>query len=178
MRKGIMIGVMILIVIGYIFMVRGKFETNETSIQEQVTPEQIVEKMPETPEDLILAHNRLMKMSYNSQTKEEDIPELVEAMRKLYSQEFLALNTAEGQEEVLREELLLNGVSKLYLLDSKLEYIKYNEKEDEAEAVVLHQTTKGDQTRTYDLIKEDGIWKIHGWENIQGTREPSAPEEK
>ncbi|MGL4737265.1 MAG: hypothetical protein ACRCW2_07370 [Cellulosilyticaceae bacterium] len=172
MRKAVMIGVMVLLVGAYIVILQ---KSPESKVEQTLTPtvtETLLETLPQTPEELIETHNQLMAETYNSQTTEEDVQTLVSTMRKLYSKEFLALNTEIAQQEALIQELAVNSVGRMYLISSKLEYIKYNDKEDQAEAVVTHQTTKGDQKRVYSMALEEGTWKILRWENITASQTP------
>lgn len=172
-----MIGIMVLIVGAYIGILQREPASKVEETHTPIVTESLLETLPETPEEVIEIHNKLMKATYNSQTEEEKITDLVLDMRKLYSKAFLELNSEEDQKKALAEELTLNAENKMYLIDSKLEYIKYNEQENKAEAVVRHQTTKGDQKRVYYLIQEEGIWKILSWENLSATTASKTPEE-
>lgn len=172
-----MIGIMVLLVGVYIWSLQKEPESKVEQTLTPVVTESLPETLPKTPEQLIERHNELMQATYNSQTTEKDVEALVSAMRQLYSKAFLELNTEASQQKALKEELAINSVGRMYLVSSKFEYIKFNDKEDEAEAVVTHQTTRGDQKRSYNMILEDGEWKILKWENLETATPSKTPEE-
>lgn len=130
---------------------------------------EITESYPDKPEGLIELHNELMAICYKEPMDDETITQYVKTIRKIYSTKFTELNSEENQISQLKQEretmagekmqLIANEVSKVYVAkDAQGEAVS-------AEVNVIHATDKGTLRRTYLLNKEDGLWKINGWEN-------------
>ena len=192
MRK--MIGVLLIAVVigGFVWMTigkgnnRGDIETsgggsnkstyNQTPLERiESIKEVLVKSYPTEPKEIISEHNELMGICYRYPMDEEAIKSYVETIRNLYSEEFKALNSEENQIAALREERKTMSEKEMELLTSKIieVYVAQdtNGEDVSAEVNVIHATNLGSGEFVYRLIKEEGLWKISGWEIKQQENE-------
>lgn len=185
MRK--VVGVLLMgIVVGGFVLSRKSMFTNQdafmgNSHQKEVNhdkkileiEEAIQKEYPGMPEDVIEVHNELMKVFYGADIGEEAVYDYARTIRLLYASDFLDLNSLEKQVADLKSERETLTTLKLELVVSKIEeiYLLKDEEgnESEAEVYVKHTTNQGSINRIYDLVKEDGLWKIKSWENQEDT---------
>lgn len=181
MRKAI--ALVIMIVVCSIYFIAMNYTDEEAGVgekQEQrlgegkiASPKDTIEKMikeieteyPETPKMLMELNNRIMQYQYSEDSDDDVIRETLKALRMLYSNELLQLNSNEKQLENLKVELEKNHEDKLYLTKSTIKTIAFPSPEN-ALVEVLHETTKKSERREYRLVKENGLWKIHSWGNL------------
>ena len=126
---------------------------------------------PEKVKEIVEIHNELMAIAYKYPMNEEETEKYVKTIRKLYSLEFLEINPEEMQIEALNKERESMSEESMELIASNIDevYIAQDNdgKEVSAEVNVLHATNQGSLERTYLLVKEEGLWKINGWENAK-----------
>lgn len=148
----------------------------EKRIQE-ITKE-IEKEYPKTPKLLMETANEIMKLQYSKEWEPESQIEsqTLLALRLLYSKELLALNSYEKQLEALEMELSQNNKEDLYLKEARIDSIKF-ETADHALVSVFNETNKGMQQREYTLIKEEGLWKIYSWTDLNQEGEDIHLEE-
>lgn len=148
----------------------------EKRIQE-ITKE-IEKEYPKTPKLLMETANEIMKLQYSKEWEPESQIEsqTLLALRLLYSKELLALNSYEKQLEALEMELSQNQKEDLYLKEARIDSIKF-ETADHALVSVFNETNKGMQQREYTLIKEEGLWKIYSWTDLNQEGEDIHLEE-
>lgn len=131
----------------------------------------IEEHYPEKVKEIVEIHNELMAIAYKYPMNEEETEKYVKTIRKLYSLEFLEINPEEMQIEALNKERESMSEESMELIASNIDevYIAQDNdgKEVSAEVNVLHATNQGSLERTYLLVKEEGLWKINGWENAK-----------
>ena len=189
MRKVIGILLMVAVIGVAIFSWKGKFAEKSPS-QEKSTvakrqkdalekikaiDQKITESYPSKPEELVELHNELMSICYREPLDDEAITQYVKTIRRIYSTKFNELNPEENQISQIKKEretmageqmqLVANETSKVYVAkDAQGEAVS-------AEVNVIHATDKGSLQRTYLLNKEDGLWKINGWENTNAAPE-------
>lgn len=145
------------------------FKSVEARIDE--IDKKIESNYPEKVKEIVEIHNELMAIAYKYPMNEEEVEKYVKTIRKLYSLEFLEINPEAAQIEALDKERESMSEESMELIASNIDdvYIAQDNdgKEVSAEVNVLHATTQGSLARTYLLIKEDGLWKINGWENMK-----------
>ena len=126
---------------------------------------------PEKVKEIVEIHNELMAIAYKYPMNEEETEKYVKTIRKLYSLEFLEINPEEMQIEALNKERESMSEESMELIASNIDevYIAQDNdgKEVSAEVNVLHATNQGSLERTYLMVKEEGLWKINGWENAK-----------
>lgn len=133
---------------------------------------QIENEYPQTPKLVIEAANELMKLQYSKEGVLESkvANQTLLGLRLLYSKELLALNDYETQLKELELELSNNHQKDFYLKEARIESIQF-ENVDYALVNVFNETNKGMQQRKYTLIKEEGLWKIYSWTDLNGIGE-------
>lgn len=147
-------------------------ENTTSSIDAIKTLEGLMESIetdyPNSPGDLILLHNEIMSVGYSLGIDDDNVGEYVDVIRNLYSSGFKDINPREEQIEAFKSEIDKNKENSFAITSSDVEevtVVKSEETGDEkaAEVVVKHSTNQGYIVRTYNVIKEDEKWKIHGW---------------
>lgn len=143
----------------------------------EITKE-IEENYPKTPKLLIETANEIMKLQYSKEWEpgSEIESQTLLALRLLYSKELLVLNSYEKQLEALEVELSQNHKEELYLEEARIDSIKF-ETPDYAVVHIFNETNKGTQQREYTLIKEEGLWKIYSWTDLNHEGEDLHLEE-
>lgn len=166
MRKLIVIcGLVLMCILYFIFMKTSSVEgESKNKIDTLITNEMkgLESSYPSSPKGVIESHNKLMAYEYSKEITENDISLLIEAMRMLYTEALLDINTLESQKLSLTAEIITNKGKGIYIIDNEVGDILY-EDENKVAIIVKHFTTIGDITRKYDLIKEDDRWKINRW---------------
>ncbi|HHX63101.1 MAG TPA: hypothetical protein GX707_20675 [Epulopiscium sp.] len=135
--------------------------------------DQVEKKYPDNPIEIIEIHNEIINMLYGKELTEEETTQAVEVQRKLYAEEFLALNPIEKHMLEIARETVMNGEKEIKIIGSKV-MNSYNDPPGTMRVQVVHYTNKQDQdlVREY-IVKEENSpssekkkWKIFGWENI------------
>lgn len=142
---------------------KGKVSSPKDMIEKII--KEIEAEYPETPKMLMELNNHIMQLQYSEDSGDDLIRETLKALRMLYSNELLQLNSYEKQLENLKVELEKKYVDKLYLTKSTIKTIAFPSPEN-ALVEVLHETTKRSERREYRLVKEKGLWKIHSWSDL------------
>ncbi len=124
---------------------------------------------PTSPSEVVVLHNELMSVGYSFGIDNESVGTYIDAVRSLYSEGFKEINPVEKQTEAFGAEIRRNKEQSLEMISSHVQevtLIKSEEsgEEKEAEVTVKHDTNKGYVVRSYNVINEDGKWKIHGWD--------------
>ncbi|MBP3888456.1 MAG: hypothetical protein J6F30_12570 [Cellulosilyticum sp.] len=182
MKKLIGVVAIVVVVGGYIFMTKSKYNTDEItasqSKQEATGNARIgeIEKIidsnyPTEAKEIVQLHNDLMGVCYKYPMNYQEIKAYTTTIRKIYSQEFKDLNSEENQIAQLKKERETMGKESVELVASDITetYVAKDDSGEEvsAEINVIHATNAGSTRRTYFLIKENGMWKINGWEVAQ-----------
>lgn len=144
----------------------------------QTITQELEESYPSTPKEVVEKHNELMRIGYSSDIKDEEFTAYAEALRMLYTKRLQEVNPIETQVSGLIAERLENEDKPLIMINSEImdvTIIKYSDdsQNDSAGVVVKHGTNKGNITKEYSLVKEDGMWKIQSWET-QKSEEDST----
>lgn len=180
MRKVIGILILAVVVGGYIWMASNRSneakDTTTSETQQETTEasnvEGIAERLdldyPKEARAVVEIHNQLMGICYNDAMSDEELAEYVTTVRKIYSAEFNGLNSEENQIAQLKEEQTTRSQEGMQLVASEITetYVAKDDQGQEvtAEINVVHATNLGSTERTYYLVKENGLWKINGWE--------------
>lgn len=178
MRKVGIIIFMVAMCVAYFFYAKArpgiKNETVINAIQVdkkfEDIKENIAEDYPSTPKDVMKTYNELMGYAYCTSMKDEYLADYVADISLLYSKKLLELNSQEQQVAALTADRLANAEKPVIVIESRIETVLKAEEDGEisdttAQVEVMHYTNKGDITRTYSLIKEDGKWKINSWKD-------------
>jgi hypothetical protein len=119
---------------------------------------------PQTPEDLIEINNKILFLIYGDMLADEKlVEEIVSAQRKMFSKELLELNSYESQ----LSKLILN-LERLDELDTRVisvevGAVKYFGDSAASASVTEYLSPNGQATFEFNLIKENGLWKINSW---------------
>ncbi len=175
MKKVLLILFMLLLCVGYFYAVRTNNPRKKYADRERQkielgiaeTKNKLAQEYPKTAEGVIEYHNTIMSYQYSQYMKEEYVKPAIEAVRMLYSQELLDLNSIEAQESALLSEVQSNKEQKVFILQNKTVSTRYNADDTSAIVRVIHYTNIKDMAREYELIKEDGNWKINGWSSVE-----------
>lgn len=129
---------------------------------------------PNTARDVVKLQCRYMKSIYNEPLEESELCELNERTRALYAEALLNENPESEQFENLKRDVEdFQSASKLYVnytVDSE-NNVKYSE-ENGREYAIVYVTcgikeggTTNAVVEEYVLLKEEGKWKILGWQS-------------
>lgn len=145
-------------------------EANSIEAKIDEIDQKIENDYPEKAKDIVEMHNELMAIAYKYPMDEEAVKKYVKTIRKIYGLEFLEINPEEVQIKTLNEERQAMSEEEMELITSNIDEV-YVAKDSDGEEVsaevnVLHATSQGSLGRTYLLVKEDGLWKINGWESM------------
>lgn len=131
------------------------------------------EEYPNNPIETIEIHNEIVNMLYGKELSEEETVSAIEVQRKMYAEEFLALNPIEIHMLEVDRENAMNAEKEIKVIGSKV-MNSYNDPPGTMKVQVVHYTNKQDQdlVREY-IVKEEKSpssdkkrWKIFGWNNI------------
>lgn len=145
--------------------------TKETEVAKALEgyEKQLTNNYPEAPADIMNIYDALLEIAYGGKISEEELSQYVKVVRMMYSKGFNELNPEEKQLSGLLQELKQNKEKGVNIVASKVGqvYILKNEKGEETEATVTvaHATNTSSDERQYIFIKEDGVWKINGWQS-------------
>ena len=144
----------------------------------QTITQELEDSYPSTPKEVVEKHNELMRIGYSSDIKDEELTAYAEALRMLYTKRLQEVNPIETQVSGLIAERLENEDKPLIMINSEIMDVTIikdsdNSQNDSAGVVVKHGTNKGNITKEYSLVKEDGMWKIQSWET-QKSEEDST----
>lgn len=152
---------------------QGKLNVSDTAVGEQLETinEKIISNYPETPEAVLGVYNELLKVGYGGAMTDEEVPAYVEVVRKVYTDGFNELNPVENQIAGFKAELTANPDVRVTASRVTSVNILQNEQGEEVEAsvTVQHLMNNSVGERKYVLLKENGLWKINGWEGAQSA---------
>lgn len=190
--KMALLGVILLcVILGGYFYLRNKDQQGEGNVKltegEQLLALDLENNYPETPTAVMKIYSRLNKYLYNNTSKSnEEVNQLIEVLRGLYSEEFLAINPLDTNLKDFKAEIAEYKKQQQKIMTYQIQSNKLIEtwKDDDGKecagiTVVFNISKKKDRIKLYQrfvLIKDkDGRWKIHGWkvspEVDMGTKE-------
>ena len=180
MRKVIGILMLVIVVGGYILMSKNQYSNEAGNVTQQSQKgnnveaklEEINQKIdsdyPADAKGVVELHNELMSVGYQYPMSDSEIEDYAMTIRKIYTQGFNDLNSEESQITELKKEHQNMKTDKMELVASEIIeiYVAKNDAGEDvsAEINVMHATSIGGTERTYFLSKENGLWKINGWE--------------
>lgn len=180
MRKVIGILMLVIVVGGYILMSKNQYSNEAGNVTQQSQKgnnveaklEEINQKIdsdyPADAKGVVELHNELMSVGYKYPMSDSEIEDYAMTIRKIYTQGFNDLNSEESQITELKKEHQNMKTDKMELVASEIIeiYVAKNDAGEDvsAEINVMHATSIGGTERTYFLSKENGLWKINGWE--------------
>ncbi len=112
--------------------------------------------------ELMTYYSEMIKFLYGGTATSEQIANVVEKQRHLYSSEILMLNTYDEQLAYIYEDIANFTKDGNRIFDFEiLDIYETNLENSMVEIRVLYRVTKsGNSDMEYYLIKEDGLWKI------------------
>lgn len=177
MRKVIAVLMMIFVVVFFYQSIqkRQPEKSKKKEIVEviQDMDDYLQEEYPTNPIEIIEIHNETVNMLYGKELSDEEAVSAIEVQRKVYAEEFLALNPIESHMLEVDRENAMNAEKEIKVIGSKV-MNSYNDPPGTMKVQVVHYTNKQDQdlVREY-IVKEEKSstsgtkhWKIFGWENI------------
>jgi hypothetical protein len=131
---------------------------------------------PKTARDVVKMHCRLLKCMYNEDLSDDEYQQLNGQARQLFSAELLESNPESTQlSDLMKDVEEFQSAGKIYIsytVDSE-DNVMYSTVDSKEYAMVLVTCNIKESTVTnaieeeYLLCKEDGNWKIVGWEGLQ-----------
>ncbi len=177
MRKIIAVLIMIFVVVFFYQSIQKR--QPETAKKKEIAEviqdmdDYLQDEYPNNPIEIIEIHNETVNMLYGKELSEEETVSAIELQRKIYAEDFLALNPIESHMLEIDREKAMNAEKEIKVIGSKV-MNSYNDPPGTMKVQVVHYTNKQDQdlVREYILQEEKSIksetkrWKIFGWENI------------
>lgn len=153
---------------------------------EKLTQKDLDTKYPATPSEVVKLYWRFNKCMYNTKMSDEEFEQLLEQLRKLYDEEFLA------REENSWENMLANfkkdrddymdndKVIAMYRIEpsSSGEYGTVDDKEYAIMMATIMVKQKAKRTSVVERfmcrLDKNGYWKILGWEQVASGDDDSS----
>lgn len=186
MRKGFAILIMLLVCSVYVISIKqdpkgsnekkGSVDLNKQISKLEILNAEIQQNYPSTPKAVIEANNRIMSYHFSKDMTPEEVGIAVDTLRLLYSKELLELNDRQQQIDQLTLEILNTQLEEAYLEESTIDTIEFVD--DYLTIVeVSYHLSSGKNLRTYYVIRENGQWKIHSWEDSVSMSQDTDTEE-
>ena len=170
-----------LILVFYYLLSEGKIDLSKQAKPSSKEVEKLLEKdmengYPETPTEVVKLYWRYNKCIYNNALGDKEFDGLLEQLRLLYDEEFLALdeNSKENMADSLKKDQASYAKEKKtissYMVqkNSTIQSGKVDGKECAAVISAVMTKKKSDRGQTYEkfLCRKDdaGKWRIMGWE--------------
>lgn len=137
------------------------------------------EDYPPTAREVLKFYSRILCQFYgDTQIEDEDFDILVDQLRELYASELLEENSKETQIQNLKDEIQeYRDISKKirgYQIEKADSAISWESEEKELQRLIavytfLQNNRTGQTYEEFLLCKEDGKWKILGWNTVDGA---------
>lgn len=180
-RYCIILGLLAVVILGFYFYLTNQSKNSDRQAEENMNEVQILKQYdlekqyPKSIREVVKLHCRLLKVMYNSELGEQDLRELNMQVRQLFAEELLAENDENEQFSDLQKEITdFQSAGKVfvnYTIDVE-DDISYRTI-DGAEMATLYVTCSVRENggtnsieEQYLLKKEDGQWKILGWQGL------------
>lgn len=135
---------------------------------------------PETPTEVVKMYCRIIQCLYNSSLDEESIQALMDKMRLLFSDELLENNPRDQHLQDLKKEMEEYQKNKSTIANYTVEKnssVNYKVLDDDEmatleAAILVNLKKKGSYKKSNEefiLRKENGNWKIVGWQLVDST---------
>lgn len=177
-----------LVLVFYYLLTEGKINFSKQPKSSSKETEKLLAKdmenaYPETPTEVVKLYWRYNKCIYNNKMSDKEFDGLLDQLRQLYDEEFLALeenskeNMADGlkkdQASYLKDEKKIS--SYMVQKNSTVQYGKVDGKECATVISAALTKQKSDRKQTYEkfLCRKDdaGKWRIMGWEQTSDAGE-------
>lgn len=166
MRKFILIVLMIAMCTSYFIYVKKTPDAGEMKVAERIerNKDSIESSYPSTANKVIEEHNELMSILYSHKMNMQCVDAYIEAIRMLYSDELLTLNSVEEQKAGIIAEVNNTEEENTIITTSEIKQVLVDkENKNIAQIEVIHYTNKGVVNRTYEVVNEKSMWKINNW---------------
>lgn len=134
---------------------------------------ELEKEYPSTPGEVMAIYNELLEVAYDGTMTEEETAIYVKIVRMFYTEAFKSINPEETQLKNLKHELEYNKENAIRMVTSSVGPIYIltdgNGNETQAYITVTHAMNVKSDVRKYLFCKENGYWKINGWESVQST---------
>lgn len=177
MRKLIAVMIMIFVVVFFYQSIQQNqpIKPKKKEVIEVITDQSnaLDQQYPDNPMEIVEIHNEMINLIYGEEPTEEEVGAAINVQRKLYAEDFLALNPAETHKLEVARERTINKEKAIKVIGSKV-MNSYNDPPGTIKAQVVHYTNKqdADLLREYIVKEEKSLspdtkqWKIFGWTNI------------
>ncbi|MDE7327924.1 MAG: hypothetical protein K2N63_16880 [Lachnospiraceae bacterium] len=128
---------------------------------------------PLTSREVVKFYSRILKCYYNKKLTQEQLEDLLDQMRKLFDEEFLAENPRDSHLMELQEEISDFAARKCQITSYQVEQngniVTWTDEGKEYARVIASYTEKEDRhyLKVYEefILRKDsgGKWKILGW---------------
>lgn len=173
--------VAVLIVVVYYMLIQGKLTSSRNSATSSTEIEKLLDKdlddkYPETPTEVIKLYWRFNKCLYNYSMSDENFEELLKQLRKMYDEEFLALedNSWDNMLANLKKDKAAYEKKKQVISTYTVQQnstVQYGDLDGAEGATVISGVLlkeKSKRKQTYEKFicrrDDDGKWRILGWE--------------
>lgn len=183
-RYSIFLVLLAVVIIGFYFYLTNQSKNSDKQAEENMTELQMLRQYdlenqyPKTVREVVKLHCRLLKCIYNGELEENDLEALNAQARQLFAEELLSENEEKEQfADLMKEVEDFRNSGKIYVsyiidIEDDIQY-KTAEGIDFAMLNVTCNIREGGTTNgikeQYLLVKEDGQWKILGWQGIEDT---------
>lgn len=174
----VMLALAVAIVAVYFWVSSRKNEENYENTASQTEVDKLLEKdldsaYPATAREVVKLYSRILKCYYNEELTQEQLEGLLDQMRRLYDEEFLAENPRETNLEELQEEIRDFAARKCtiasYQVEQAANIVTWTDEGKEYARLIACYAELEDNhyLNVYEefiLRKDDaGKWKILGW---------------
>lgn len=180
-RYCIILGLLAVVILGFYFYLTNQSKNSDRQAEENMNEAQVLKQYdlekqyPKSIREVVKLHCRLLKVIYNGNLEEQDMQALNMQARKLFAEELLAENDEEEQFASLQKEVTeFQSAGKVFVnytidVEDDISYRTING----AELATLYVTCSIRENGTtnfveeqYLLKKEDGRWKLLGWQGL------------
>jgi len=184
-KKGTVITIIVMllvaagIVAGYFFISAKKNKENydggKRTEVDTLLEKNLENNYPLTSREVVKFYSRILKCYYNEALTDEQVGELLDQMRGLFDEEFLAENPRDSHLEELKEEIADFAARSCtitsYQVQDNRNIVTWKDEEKEYARVIVSYTQYLQKDRKYLKVYEEfilrkddaGKWKILGW---------------
>lgn len=171
----------VVVVLALYFRLTNNSKNSNQQAEENMTEIEVLKmydmeaQYPKAARDVVKMHCRILKTLYNEELEEDEYAILNDQVRCLFSNELLEANAESEQYADLMNDIeAFHETGKMYIsytVDAE-ELVQYSKVEGIEYAMVIVNCSIKENTVTnpvkvqYLLAKENGKWKIVGWQEI------------
>ncbi|MDR3091332.1 MAG: hypothetical protein LBU36_03915 [Clostridiales bacterium] len=159
---------LIVVVVMFFYLREAQTRRREPDVQSrwpEIAGIDLDREYPETPQDVVELYERIKLALYDGGIEDAEIALAFAKQQRLYGKELLELNPFDKRIQSVTDEVLAKRGAK----DCAVSYVilEKTEPEDGKCSVTAEETsTAGTVNMKYNLIREDGKWKIYSWKKL------------